>query len=62
MHDLDSFPLDSHVLLKACPHGQPGRVTGISRGKIVVRWEDLQIVGKFQSESLIPVAAERLNG
>ena len=52
------FPPGALVLLDICPHGQPGRVTGFSRGKIIVEWADIGITGKHQPERLIHAVSE----
>jgi len=47
------IPIGSRVLLASCPHGEPGRVTGVQGGKISVRWSDLDYTGKHRPEALV---------
>jgi hypothetical protein len=58
----DTFPVGSRVLLRSTPVGAPGTVTGTQRGRIHVRWADLDFVGKHRPSTLIvvgqPIAAE----
>lgn len=58
---VDEFPPGSRVLLRVCPHGEAGLVTGHSRGKILVRWEDLHISARHAPESIVHVAVNSLN-
>jgi hypothetical protein len=45
------FPVGSRVVMKSCP-SEPGIVKGQSRGRILVRWDDLDYLGKHNPESL----------
>ena len=53
-----AFPSGTRVLLRYWPHGQPGIVTGQSRGW-AVEWRDLGTVGKHPPASLFTVSATR---
>lgn len=55
MQGLTEFSPGALVLLKVCPHGQPGLVTGHARGKVIVRWEDLDLIGRHAPAVLLPV-------
>ena len=46
------FPNGSRVVLKCCPSSHPGVVTGFQRGKILVRWPDLNFLGKHKPGAL----------
>jgi hypothetical protein len=37
----EGFAIGDCVYLRGCPHGEPGRVLRIERGKLVVLWADL---------------------
>jgi hypothetical protein len=59
---IEQFPTHSRVLLECCRHGQPGFVTGHARGKVIVEWRDLGIVGRHSPDRLrlaVPEAAQR---
>ncbi|MGB8481734.1 MAG: hypothetical protein WCE63_23270 [Acidobacteriaceae bacterium] len=58
------FPLHSRVLLKSCPHGEPGTVIGFDRGKILACFRDLDLTGRHTPDRLLLVegsAAENAN-
>jgi hypothetical protein len=40
------FAVGDAVFLRGCPHGRPGRVLRIERGKLAVLWSDLGSKGK----------------
>jgi hypothetical protein len=42
----------ARVLLRTCPHGEAGTVTGFRRGRILVNWTDLDIAGTHRPEQL----------
>ena len=48
------------VLLKHCPHGQPGTVVRMERNRTTVLWHDLDYLARHRPESLMeaPNAAE----
>jgi hypothetical protein len=41
------------VLLKHCPHGQPGTVVRMERNRTTVLWHDLDYLAKHRPESLM---------
>ena len=41
------------VRLRHCPFGEPGTVTKIERGKLVVLWHDLDCLTRHSPESLM---------
>jgi hypothetical protein len=45
----------ARVYLRDCPHGQPGTVVKLERGRAVVHWRDLDSLAKHNPESLIAV-------
>ncbi len=49
------FPLHSRVLLKSCPHGEPGTVIGFDRGKILACFRDLELTGRHTPDRLLLV-------
>jgi hypothetical protein len=53
VNDKQPFPPGTLVLLRACPHGQPGRVVGTSRGKVEVHWEDMGVTSRHKPEALM---------
>ena len=42
----------TRVRLRACPHGEPGIVRGIQRGRVLVEWQDLGIESRHLAERL----------
>lgn len=42
----------ARVHLRACPHGEPGIVRGVQRGRVLVDWRDLGIEGRHLAERL----------
>lgn len=52
------FPRHSRVLLKSCPHGQPGEVQGYSRGRVTVSFRDLSLSGNFSPDRLLSVVVK----
>lgn len=51
------FTTGALVLLRCCPHGEPGRVLGVKRGRILVSWpEPEHYLGRHSPESLVQVA------
>ncbi len=52
---VEDYPPETLVLLYACQHGEPGRVLGTARGKVVVEWRDLGTVGRHPPGSLLRV-------
>jgi hypothetical protein len=48
----------ARVLLKTCPHGEPGTVVRIERSRAVVLWHDLDYLARHQPASLVEVAAQ----
>jgi len=44
------------VLLKDCPHGEPGCVVRIERNRAVVLWHDLDFQGRHRQDSLVEVS------
>jgi hypothetical protein len=42
----------TRVLLRTCPHGEPGIVRGTDRGRVVVEWTDLGIARRHRPEAL----------
>ena len=53
--------IGSRVYLRNCPHGEPGIVRGMRRGRIVVDWPDLMIcwhrVEQLQPAADVPEAS-----
>ena len=47
------FPLHSRVLLKSCPHGEPGTVIGFDAGKVRVCFRDLELTGRHSPDRLL---------
>jgi hypothetical protein len=49
------FAVGDAVFLRGCPHGQPGRVLRIERGKLAILWADLgpSYIGRHRPESLM---------
>jgi hypothetical protein len=47
------FEIGAKVVLKVCPHGQPGTVVRIERSRAVVLWHDLDYLARHQPESLM---------
>lgn len=47
------FPVGSSVYLRSCPHGQPGRVQRMQRGRVVVHWEAWNFTGRYQPSRLM---------
>ena len=47
------FPLHAKVLLKSCPHGEPGTVIGFDRCKVLVCFADLSMTGRHSPERLV---------
>jgi hypothetical protein len=45
--------IGAKVVLKVCPHGQPGTVVRIERNRAVVLWHDLDYLARHQPESLM---------
>ena len=45
------------MLLRYCPYGEQGTVTGHSRGRAVVDWRDLDFTGKHPPGSLLRAKA-----
>ena len=43
------------VRLRILPYCAPGKVVGMTRGKILVHWADLGFTGKHPAESLVAV-------
>jgi hypothetical protein len=43
----------TRVLLKHCPHGQPGTVVRIERNRAVVLWADLDYLARHSQETLM---------
>jgi hypothetical protein len=54
------FGIGAHVHLKVCPHGQLGVVTGESRGRVIVEWRDLGIVGRHKADALKAIDSENI--
>lgn len=54
-----AMPVGTGVLLRNAPHGTPGIVSGFSRGRVLVRWADLDLTTKHDPRALLPV---ELNG
>jgi len=50
-----SFAVGDKVRLKTCRHGEPGTVLRIERRKLVIRWPDLDFIGRHVPESLVLV-------
>jgi hypothetical protein len=50
------FPVGAAVVLRSCPDATPGTVMGTRRGKIRVRWEDLNLTTMHRHAALVPVA------
>lgn len=44
------FAVGSLVVLRACPAAPPGVVQGQHRKRVIVRWNDLNYVGRLPSE------------
>jgi hypothetical protein len=42
------FAVGAKVRLLTCPHARPGMVRGTRRNKVLVRWSDLNFVGKHR--------------
>ena len=51
------FAIGTQVLLKCCPHTQPGVVQGMRRGKVQVWWSDVGILGRHRPSALMLVEA-----
>ena len=45
----------TQVLLRNCPHGEPGQVVGTSHGRVLVEWSDLGLTARHKAESLIAI-------
>jgi hypothetical protein len=56
------IPLGSRVHLKVCPFGQPGIVTGHSRGKLIVEWLDLGLTTRHVAARLMQVNQGAIRG
>jgi hypothetical protein len=50
------------VYLRNCPVGQPGSVLREERGRIVVNWSDLGLIGRHRAETLILANAPASQG
>lgn len=48
----------SKVYLRGCPHGEPGTVVKLERGRAVVYWRDLDFLARHKPESLMAIKAE----
>jgi hypothetical protein len=64
---MSTLEIGTKVLLKVCPHGQPGTVIRIERSRAVVFWHDLNYLARHQPESLmeaknVPSITERSVG
>ena len=55
------IPLGARVRLQLCPHGEPGVVVDQKRGKVIVEWRDLGLVGKHAEESLMVVGSSLMH-
>jgi hypothetical protein len=51
----EGIRVGARVYLSDCPHGQPGTVVKLERGRAVVYWRDLDSMAKHNPESLIAV-------
>jgi hypothetical protein len=50
------FIVGAKVHLRTCPYGQPGIVTGLRRGLVLVNWPDLGIAAvAYRPERLVIV-------
>jgi hypothetical protein len=47
------FEIGTKVVLRVCPHGQPGTILRIERRRVVVLWPDLDYLARHQPESLM---------
>lgn len=49
------FTVGARVFLRGCPHGEPGRVLRMERGRVVVLWADLgpTYIGRHKAASLL---------
>jgi hypothetical protein len=50
------FRMGTKVLMKCMPSGMPGIVQGVHRHRVLVRWGDLNFVGKHKPDSLVLAA------
>ncbi len=54
----EPFSTGSLVALKNCP-GPTGIVLGVKRGRIAVRWDDVDYVGRHKASSLVLAADDQ---
>ena len=47
--------IGARVLLKVCPHGEPGCVVRMERNRAVVFWNDLDFQGRHRQDGLMEV-------
>jgi hypothetical protein len=48
-----SLEIGTKVVLKVCPHGQPGTIIRHERNRAVVLWHDLDYLARHQPGSLM---------
>ena len=56
------FGIGALVRLRTCLCGQPGRVQGMRRGRVIVKWLDITYVGKHKPEALVLAGPEDKRG
>jgi hypothetical protein len=50
------FEAGTLVYLANCQCGEPGRVVGFERGRVLVRWDGLRFTGRHKADTLVLAA------